>query len=391
MGGKSILVFILVKYSQFLYENIRLTSAAGTVTKGRDINTQGMFPIRGKIPNAFRTPRNAFLANAEVQGIIKIVTGQDAARFNRNFDPNKDVEWEKIIFMADADIDGYHIASLLLRFFILYMPQLIQAGKVYKAVPPLYSIPKKGGEEYFTRNIDFVKYIQKSYLTNNKVTTLNGKSQLSGKDATLFFMNNEDYIYWLERLANTYSVEPKLVEMALFHYIRGDKLSDIQKDLKKMYRFMDVKKVGNIIVYSGTIKESVFLPIHEQMLKDSAEMIKIINKNKEWYYKINGEIGTIYDIMEGFEKTQPSHLQRYKGLGEMDEDQLAESTLLPDITIPLKVDDGKRTRNVTGNRTLIRYTLEDAKEEIELIRKYESDYSQLFKFVGNVSRQDLID
>jgi len=271
------------------------------------------------------------------------------------------------------------------------MPQLIQAGKVYKAVPPLYSIPKKGGEEYFKRNIDFVKYIQKLYLTNNKVTTLNGKSQLSGKDATLFFMNNEDYIYWLERLANTYSVEPKLIEMALFHYIRGDKLSDIQKDLKKMYRFMDVKKVGNIIVYSGTIKESVFLPIHEQMLKDSAEMIKIINKNKEWYYKINGTVGSIYDVMEGFKKTQPNHLQRYKGLGEMDEDQLAESTLLPDITIPLKVDDGKRTRNVTGNRTLIRYTLEDAKEEIELIRKYESDYSQLFKFVGNVSRQDLID
>lgn len=77
-------------------------SAAGTVTKGRDINTQGMFPIRGKIPNAFRTPRNAFLANAEVQGIIKIVTGQDASRFNRNFDPVKDVEWEKIIFMADT-------------------------------------------------------------------------------------------------------------------------------------------------------------------------------------------------------------------------------------------------------------------------------------------------
>ena len=131
--------------------------------------------------------------------------------------------------------------------------------------------------------------------------------------------------------------------------------------------------------------------MNEQMIKDSSEMIRIMNKNKEWYYKINGEVGSIYDVMKGFEKTQPNHLQRYKGLGEMDEDQLAESTLLPNITIPLKVDDGKKTRMVTGNRTLIRYTLEDAKEEIELIRKYESDYSQLFKFVGNVSRQDLID
>lgn len=352
-----------------------------------------VYPIRGKIPNAFRTPKNAFLANEEVQGFIKIITGQDASKYDRKFDPIKDVEWEKIIVMSDGDIDGFHIASLLLRFFILYMPQLIQAGKVYKAVPPLYSIPKKGGEEYFTRNIDFVKYIQKLYLINNKVEALKGKSQLTGKDATLFFMNNEDYIYWLERLANTYSVEPKLMEMAMFHYIKGDKISDIQKDLKSMYRFMDVKKVNNTTLFSGTIKDSNFLFMNDQMTKskDFQEMVKIMNKNKDWYYKINGEVGSIYDVMKGFEKTQPNHLQRYKGLGEMDPDQLAESTLLPDMTIPLKVDDGKRTRNVTGNRTLIRYTLEDAKEEIELIRKYESDYSQLFSMVGTVSRQDLID
>ena len=163
------------------------------------------------------------------------------------------------------------------------MPQLIQAGKVYKAVPPLYSVPKKGGEEYFTRNIDFVRYIQKLYLINNKVETLKGNSQLSGKEATLFFMNNEDYIYWLERLANTYSVEPKLMEMAMFHYIKGDKISDIQKDLKSMYRFMDVKKVNNTTLFSGTIKDSNFLFMNDQMTKskDFQEMVKIMNKNKD--------------------------------------------------------------------------------------------------------------
>ena len=62
-----------------------------------------IYGIRGKLPNAFRTPRNTFLANEEIQGIIKIVTGQDASKFDRKFDPYKDIEWEKIIFMTDAD------------------------------------------------------------------------------------------------------------------------------------------------------------------------------------------------------------------------------------------------------------------------------------------------
>ena len=95
--------------------------------------------------------------------------------------------------------------------------------------------------------------------------------------------------------------------------------------------------------------------------------------------------------MKLFEKLQPSHLQRYKGLGEMDANQLAESTLLPGGQTIQMLGDGNKKIEVTGNRTLIRYTLEDVKEEISIIRNYESDFSQLFKYVGNVSRQDLLD
>lgn len=290
------------------------------------------------------------------------------------------------------DLVGFHIASLILRFFLLYMPQIIQAGKLYKAVPPLYSIPKRGGgEEYFTRSYDFVKYIQKLYLSNNKVSKINNQN-FGGKEATIFFMNNEDYVYWLERLANTYAVEPLLLEMALFNQIRGTKLTQIQKDLKKMYRFMDVKDVNGTRVFSGTIKESNTLFMNEQMIKDCQPMINIINKNGDnWYYIVNGKQSSLYEVMKGFEKTQPNHLQRYKGLGEMDYDQIAESTILPDITVPIKLDGSSKPKMVTGNRTLIRYTVEDVKEEVEVIRKYESDYSQLFSMVGKVTRQDLID
>ena len=95
--------------------------------------------------------------------------------------------------------------------------------------------------------------------------------------------------------------------------------------------------------------------------------------------------------MKAFENLQPSHLQRYKGLGEMDAEQLAESTLLPGGQTITMVNDNKKKIEVTGNRTLIRYTLEDAKEEIGIIRDYESDFSKLFKFVGEINRQDLLD
>ena len=84
-------------------------SAGGSVYNARDSRTQGYFPIRGKMPNAFRTPRNKFLENEEVQGLIKIILKKDPKDVPKNgpipFDPIKDVEWEKIILMADADVD----------------------------------------------------------------------------------------------------------------------------------------------------------------------------------------------------------------------------------------------------------------------------------------------
>ena len=70
---------------------------------------------------------------------------------------------EKVIFMADGDVDGAHIAALLLRLFIMYFPQMIKAGMVYKAIPPLYSIKEGKKNRYFIENTDMVKYVQKTF------------------------------------------------------------------------------------------------------------------------------------------------------------------------------------------------------------------------------------
>lgn len=345
-------------------------SAGGSAKQARAKEYQAVFPLRGKIPSAFEKSKQVFWDNAETQGIARIILGHD---YTKNFDVNE-VKWEKIIFMADADVDGSHISSLLLRFFVLYMPKLIEAGKVYKAVPPLYGIKNGKKIQYFTSQIDFVKFIQKSFIQNNSIKDIKTKKPIENKDITVLFLVNEDYVYELERLAQTYGVDPGLLELALFNYCNNTAIGTLKKDIKSKYRFMDsyTNKAGSII-YEGTIKESNFLVMNDRLIKDCKRILDIINKNKQFYYLMNDKECSIYTIMKVFEKSIPSNLSRYKGLGEMNHDQLAQSTILPD------------------ERTLIRYTLEDAKEELSIIREFESDRSKLLDFVGTVKRADLLD
>ena len=345
-------------------------SAGGTVKTARS-NDQGVFPLKGKIPSAFEKSKQEFLNNAEIQGIARVILGKP---YTRNFSIDE-VEWEKIIIMADADVDGSHIASLALRFFILYMPQLLEAGKVYKAIPPLYGVKDGKKIVYFTDQIDFVKYVQKIFIQSNTVSDIKSKQPLTNREITNLFMINEEYIDELQSLATTYAVDPKLLEMALFNYLENEKFNNINKKLKSTFRFMNAFQDKNgIITYEGTIKESNFLIVNDKVIREAERIIKIIKKNKELYYLLNDQPTTIYEIMKLFEKSTPNGIQRFKGLGEMNADQLAVSTLLPD-----------------SDRMLIRYTLEDAKEELGIIRDYEKDRSKLLDLVGNVKRIDLLD
>ena len=113
--------------------------------------------------------------------------------YRRNFDVSECLV-SKVIFMADGDIDGGHISALLLRLFVMYFPQMIKAGMVYKAVPPLFSIKQGNKRSYFADNIDMVRYIQKSFREKYTMTDLKGK-QIESRDMVTFFMN-KSFIYW---------------------------------------------------------------------------------------------------------------------------------------------------------------------------------------------------
>lgn len=275
-----------------------------------------------------------------------------------------------------ADVDGAHIAALLLRMFVMYFPQMIEAGMVYKAIPPLYSIKKGSKNRYFTEQIDIIRYIQNIFLQNNVMLTMKGES-ISSKDITIFFMTNNDYIYHLERIANTYAIKPQLLEMVLNHYLINKNkidLTKLQKEVKSVYRFMNVNKVNDTVIIEGTIEKSNLIIFNDKFIHDCNSILNIMRDNKHLYYLINNEKKSLYEIMNIYESAMPSDVQRYKGLGEMNKDALAESTIHPN-----------------GDRTLIRYTLQSAKDEINAIREYESNSKKILELVGNVTRDDLLD
>lgn len=309
-------------------------------------------------------------ANEEVQAITRIILGKNG--YKRNFDVSE-CKVDRVIFMADGDFDGNHIAALLLRLFIMYFPQMIKAGMVYKAIPPLYSIKESKKNKYFIENTDMVKYVQRKFNENYTVTDRKG-NKISDREMMKFFVRNADYNYYLNDIASTYAVNTTLLEIVLNSYISNKKsfnIRKLKKEIESKYRFMSVDTKNKCVI--GTIESSNFIPLTDKFIKDCSTVLNIIESNDSILYKINNRLVTIHDIMSLYDQSMPKNVQRYKGLGEMDTKELAESTLDP------------------KSRTLIQYTMESAKEDIEFVREYESDPKKILSHIGVVTREDLLD
>ena len=133
-------------------------SAGGSAKMGRDRNFQAILPIRGKILNVEKASIDKVLANAEIKTMINAFGCGFSEGYGNDFDISR-LRYDKIIIMADADVDGAHIATLLLTLFYRFMPDLIYEGHVYIAMPPLYkAIPAKGDEEYLYDDEALAKY-----------------------------------------------------------------------------------------------------------------------------------------------------------------------------------------------------------------------------------------
>ena len=133
-------------------------SAGGSAKMARDRRYQAILPIRGKILNVEKASIDKVLANAEIKSMVQAFNCGFSEGYGNDFDISK-LRYDKIIIMADADVDGDHISTLLMTFFYRFMPELIQEGHVYIAMPPLYkAIPQRGPEEYLYDDMALEKY-----------------------------------------------------------------------------------------------------------------------------------------------------------------------------------------------------------------------------------------
>ena len=340
-------------------------SAAGHMKNIRINKSQGYFPIRGKLPNAFNTKKETFLGNEEIASIITII----GCGYGKNFDISK-LKFDKIIIASDADADGDHIASLILIFMIIYMPDLIKHGKLYRSVPPLYGIRKSGKVvKYFKDRMDYLKYLQGKFTENYVITTVDDKP-ISNKELMKILFNNMDYTYELSKIANGYSIEPFLLESILL--LKDLPVKELRKKLKKIFRFIEVKENNGTIVVEGIYNSKYQTVFCDQRLYDACEIpLSYINKAQYLTYKINGEMKSLYEMMSLFDSFTPSSLVRFKGLGEMGDEDLFASTMNP------------------KNRLLIRYTMEDLKKELEQMRYFNNNKIELLEN-AKVTRFDLL-
>lgn len=330
-------------------------SAFGAARNVRDAATQGIMPIRGKLPNVFEKSRAEILSNAEIAGMLTIMD----AGYGKNFDLDK-CKVDRVIIMADADPDGAHIRTLVLRFLFMYCKPLVMAGRVYAALPPLYGIPQGKGYKFFADKLDLVKYIQKEFSKAYTIQSTITKKALTTKEITSLLFNNADYVADLNKIANTYAIDPFFLEDILIN--RKLTSTKFMNFIEKKYRFIKCRKEGNVIMLSGVAYEKYHEVFVSQFLfNECKDIIPYIEKSATEYI-LNGQTVSLYTVMSEFNRFMPPKLDRYKGLGEMDPSMLAISTLRPD-----------------SDRVLVQYTVERYEQELEEMRYINSNKDQLLK------------
>ncbi|MDF3381739.1 MULTISPECIES: DNA topoisomerase (ATP-hydrolyzing) subunit B [Sulfitobacter] len=350
-------------------------SAGGSAQTGRDRQTQAILPLKGKILNVERARFDRMLGSQEIGNLV-MALGTGIGRDEFNIDK---LRYHKIVIMTDADVDGAHIRTLLLTFFYRQMPELIENGHLYIAQPPLYKVSRGKSEVYLKDEAAMEDYLIQQGVDGAMLRQGNGE-EITGQDLTRVVDMARQLKRVLEAFPTHYprhileqaAIAGAFVEGAVDSDLQGvaDKVADrlnlialeyergwqgrITQDhgirLARILRGVEeVRTLDGRMLRSGEAKKSGSFTQHLQEVYD--QPAKLIRKDRS--QMIYGPMDLLNAILAEGEKGLS--LQRYKGLGEMNPDQLWETTLDPDA------------------RTLLQVRVEDMAEADDLFTKLMGD------------------
>ncbi len=345
-------------------------SAGGTAKQGRDRRFQAILPLKGKILNVEKARYDKMLGHEEIRALITAIgtgIGKD------DFDATK-LRYGKIIIMTDADVDGSHIRTLLLTFFFRHMQELISRGNVFIAQPPLYRIKKGKNEKYIKDEKEYTREIMRR-ATENLTLEIgkngNGaKAKIESGELRNFLMNLDEFeqIFGkVERKLRDARVVEVIANPALHIDTKADfaekaNLEQVVAGLKAVQIHPELKQDEEHSAWSVSYHDSTNAerqiglelaarPEYRRLRSLSKQIARYneppftVVKSEHRETQANWRDLLVFVKNEG---KKDSSVQRYKGLGEMNADQLADTTMNPE------------------KRTLLKVRLEDAVESEEI-------------------------
>ena len=330
-------------------------SAGGSAKQGRDRKNQAILPLKGKILNVEKARFDKMLTNEEIKTMITAMgTGIGKEEFNL-----EKIRYHKIIIMTDADVDGSHILTLILTFFYRQMPEIIENGYLYIAQPPLYRA-KKGRSSFFVR--DENELTERLVRSSSEILILkpeNGTA-ISGEELFQIALQIRLYRTHYDRLCYNPNLT-MLINLLLKHQIEIDlggaeHIINCISGLKNIYHdyklTVDPEKQGsNVFIevngqqieLSLNLLENLSAYDYSQMFEEHlrlkaalGEKGMVLTEEKEGESNFFQSWFEVLDFMINFGK-KGMYIQRYKGLGEMNPEQLWETTLNPEVRALKKV------------------------------------------------------
>lgn len=330
-------------------------SAGGSAKSARDRFTQAILPLRGKILNVEKARFDKILSNEEIRSLISAIGAGISDEFS-----HEKIRYHKIILMTDADVDGSHIRTLLLTFFFRYMKEIIERGHLYIAKPPLYKAKIGKKEQYLIDDKEFLKFLV-TWVKEQGILKFNDKS-LDTSDWNNLLENLLNYQNLLEINAHKFKIPYQYLHKLMEFLATSPIMNDLQQEklieeLAKHFKDYKVQVItlekapDKIFVSFKQLNNEWIIDLNFFFSHEAKKLIELYNKisilQQNWTLVISDKNKYISDkgilsFLASINKISKPYIsiQRYKGLGEMNPEQLWETAMDPKTRTLIKVTIG---------------------------------------------------